>query len=186
MKHLITWFVDNPVAGNLLMAILVVGGLATLLTIRQEEFPSVDLDVVQINVPYLGATPEEAEEAICIRIEEAIEGTPGINRISSLAVEGTCVVTVELTTGTNADRAASDMESRVNAITTFPAETEKPVTRLLVMQRDVLQIAISGPANERTLKVLGQELRDGISALPGVSQVKLEYVRPYEISIEVS
>ena len=160
MRGLITWFVDNPVAANLLMAVLVVGGLATLLTVRQEEFPSVDLDVVQISVPYLGATPEEAEEAVCVRIEEAIEGTPGIDRVSSLAVEGACLVTVELATGVNTDRAASDLESRVNAITSFPAETEKPITSLLVMQHDVFQIAVSGPADERTLKVLGQELRD--------------------------
>ncbi|MEE2702546.1 MAG: efflux RND transporter permease subunit [Myxococcota bacterium] len=186
MRGLITLFVDNPVAANLLMAVLVVGGLATLLTVRQEEFPSVDLDVVQISVPYLGATPEEVEEAVCVRIEEAIEGTPGIDRMSSLAVEGACLVTVELATGVDTDRAASDLESRVNAITSFPAETEKPITSLLVMQHDVFQIAVSGPADERTLKVLGQKLRDGISALPGVSQVRLEYVRPYEISIEVS
>ena len=186
MRRLITWFVDNPVAANLLMAILLLGGFATLLTVRQEEFPSVDLDAIQISVAYLGATPEETEEAVCIRIEEAIEGTPGIDRMSSLAVEGACVVTVEVAVGTDADRAASDVEGRVNAITTFPAQTEKPITRLLVMQHDVFQIAVSGPADERTLKVLGQELRDGISALPGVSQVQLDYVRPYEISIEVS
>ena len=135
---------------------------------------------------YLGATPEETEEAVCIRIEEAIEGTPGIDRMSALAVEGACVVTVEVAVGTDADRAASDVEGRVNAITTFPAQTEKPITRLLVMQHDVFQIAVSGPADERTLKVLGQELRDGISALPGVSQVDLTSVRPYEISLELS
>ena len=186
MKRLISWFVDNPVAANLLMAVLVVGGLLTLLSIRQEEFPSIDLDVVQISVAYLGAAPEETETGVCVRIEEAIEGTAGIDRMSSLAVEGNCLVLVELVTGIDANWALSELESKVNSITTFPAETEKPIVSLAVLKHDVLDIAISGPADERTLKVLGQRMRDQISALPGVSQVELDYVRPYEISIEVS
>ena len=186
MTRIIAWFVDNPVPANLLMAVLLVGGFLTLANLRQEEFPAIDLEVVQISVAYLGATPEEVEEAVCVRIEQAIEGTPGIDRMSSLAVEGNCLVTVELVQGTDDNWALSELESKVNGITTFPEETEKPIVSLLVMRRDVVHIAISGPADERTLKVLGQELRDDIAALPGVSQVDLDYVRPYEISIELS
>ena len=186
MRRVITWFVDNPVSANLLMGVLVVGGLLTLATIRQEEFPNIDLEIVQISVAYLGATPEEVEEAVCVRIEEAIEGTPGIDRMSSLAVEGNCLVIVELVQGTDDNWALSELESKVNGITTFPTETEKPIVSLMVLRHDVLDIAISGLADERTLKVLGQEMRDDIAALPGVSQVDLQYVRPYEISIELS
>ncbi len=86
MTGVIAWFVDNPVPANLLMAVLLVGGFLTLANLRQEEFPSIDLEIVQISVAYLGATPEEVEEAVCVRIEQAIEGTPGIDRMSSLAV----------------------------------------------------------------------------------------------------
>ena len=186
MKRVIAWFVDNPVAANLLMAVLVVGGLLTLPTIRQEEFPSIDLEIVQISVAYLGAAPEEAEEAVCVRIEEAIEGTPGIDRVTAIAAEGACAVMVELVTGTDTNWALSEIENKVDGIATFPTETEKPVISYLVIRGNVLQIAISGDAGERTLKVLGQRTRDEIAALPGVSQVELKYVRPYEISIEVS
>ncbi len=186
MKTILSWFVDNPVAANLLMAVLVAGGLLTLLTIRQEEFPSIDLDMIQITVPYLGAAPEEVEEGVCIRIEEAIESTPGLDRMFSFATEGACSIVLQLATGTDTNWALSEFESKVGAIRSFPAETEKPVVSLLTMKQDVVHIAISGPADERTLKVLGQQMRDGISALPGVSQVELDYVRPYEISIEVS
>jgi multidrug efflux pump subunit AcrB len=186
VNRVIAWFVDNRVTANLLMVVLVGGGLFTLTTIRQEEFPSIDLDIIQVSVAYLGAAPEETEEAVCVRIEEAIEGTAGIDRLHALAVEGNCLVTIELVQGTDTNWALSEIESKVNGITTFPAETEKPIVSLLVMRHDVLHIAISGPADERTLKVLGQRLRDEISALPGVSQVDLDYVRPYEISIEVS
>ena len=103
MRRIVSWFVDNAVAANMLMLVLIGGGIFTLLTIRQEEFPSIDLDIIQISVPYLGAAPEEAEEGVCIRIEEAIEGTPGIDRMTSIAVEGGCSVFVELVLGTDAN-----------------------------------------------------------------------------------
>jgi len=186
VRRIVAWFVDNAVAANMLMLVLIGGGLFTLATIRQEEFPSIDLDIIHITVPYLGAAPEEAEEAVCVRIEEAIEGTPGIDRMTSIAVEGSCSVFVELLLSTDANWALSDIESKVNAITTLPTETENPIVSLLVIREGVLDIAISGPADERTLKVLGQKLRDEIAALPGVSQADLDYVRPYEISIEMS
>ncbi|NIW25170.1 MAG: hypothetical protein GWN29_11715, partial [Gammaproteobacteria bacterium] len=75
MRRIITWFVGNPVAANLLMMILIVGGLISLSQLRQEEFPPIDLGIVSVTVPYLGAAPEEVERGVCIRIEEALEGT---------------------------------------------------------------------------------------------------------------
>ena len=186
MKRIIAWFVHNPIAANLLMAVLVVSGLLTLMSIRQEEFPSIDSEIVLISVAYLGATPEEVEEAVCVRIEEAINGTPGIDRFTSMAVEGNCAVTVELIEGTDTTWALSDLDSKVNGIATFPAETERPIVTYLVITSDVLRIAVSGDVGERALKVLAQGMRDDIAGLPGVSQVSVSYVRPYEISIEVS
>ncbi len=75
MRGIIKWFVYNPVAANLLMTVLIVGGLISLNNLRQEEFPEVELEIVTVSVPYLGATPEESELGVCIRIEEALEGT---------------------------------------------------------------------------------------------------------------
>ena len=186
MKRIIAWFVHNPIAANLLMAVLVVSGLLTLMSIRQEEFPSIDSEIVLISVAYLGATPEEVEEAVCVRIEEAIDGTPGIDRFTSMAVEGNCAVTVELIEGTDTTWALSELDSKVNGIASFPAETERPIVTYMVITSDVLRIAVSGDVGERALKVLAQGMRDDIAGLPGVSQVSVSYVRPYEISIEVS
>ena len=73
MKSIIAWFIDNPVASNLLMVILVAGGLLSLTQLNKEQFPDVELGVVQVSVPYLGAAPEEVEEGVCSRIEEALE-----------------------------------------------------------------------------------------------------------------
>ncbi|MCB1843320.1 MAG: efflux RND transporter permease subunit, partial [Halioglobus sp.] len=186
MHKLIAWFVHNPVASNLLMMILIAGGLLALPNIHQEEFPTLDVDAVQVRVAYLGAAPTEVETGVCVRIEEAVEGTEGIDRITSEASEGYCSVTIELVAGVDKTKVANDIKSKVDAIDSFPAETEQPVTTEVSIVATVLQIAISGKADERTLKLIGQRMRDDIAAMPGVSQVQLQFARPYEISVNVS
>ena len=186
MHKMIAWFVNNPVAANLLMMILVAGGLLALPLIHQEEFPTLDVDAVQIRVPYLGAAPEEVESAVCVRVEEAIEGTEGIDKVTSQSSEGMCFVNVELVAGVDRTKAANDIKSKVDAIDAFPVETEQPITAEVSIIATVFEIAISGPADERTLKLIGQKIRDDLAALPGVSKVELQFARPYEISIEVS
>jgi len=186
VNGIIAWFVHNPVAANLLMMVLVVGGLVTLPSIHQEEFPSIDVGIIRITVEYLGASPEESEDAVCIRIEEELEGTEGVDRISSLAVEGACVVTLELPLQSDGDAVTAAVKNRIDSITTFPAETEKPIISQVVIANHVLQLAVMADADERTLKVLAQEVRDDIAALDGISQVSLLFAKPYEISLEVS
>jgi len=186
VNRAIAWMVNNPVAANLLMVVLVVGGLVTLPSIEQEEFPNIETGVIRISVEYLGAAPEEVEEGVCIRIEEQLEGLQDLDRMTSLAVEGVCVVSLELVTGSDANAALDEVESLVNAIDTFPVETEEPVVSKLIVSDPVMQVALAGALDERALKIRGQQMRDDIAALPGVSQVDLDFVRPYEISIEVS
>ena len=186
MDKIISWFIHNPVASNLLMMILIVAGLLALPNIHQEEFPNIEVDAVQIKIPYLGAAPAEVEEAVCVRVEEAVEGSEGIDRIRSIASEGYCSVIIELVEGSDKSKITNEIKSKVDAIDTFPSETEKPITAEISFTATVLDVAISGRADERTLKIIGQQLRDDIAALPGVSQVELIFARPYEISIEVS
>ena len=186
MHKIIPWFIHNAVAANLLMLILVIGGILALPQIHQEEFPTLNVDAVQILTPYLGAAPEEVESAVCVRIEEAIKGNEGIDKITSQASEGLCSVTVELVAGVDKTKIANDIKNKVDAIDAFPAETEQPITSEVSIIATVFEIVISGPADERTLKLIGQRMRDDIAALPGVSQVALQFSRPYEISVEVS
>ena len=186
MYTAIVWFARNPVAANLLMFILIIGGLMGLITVNQEEFPNMDVQVVSITVPYLGAAPEEVEQGVCIRIEEAIEGVEGIDKIHSTSSEGTCSVQAELDLDSNEIVALNEIKSRVDGINSFPVETEKPIVSKMTISRPVLQIALSGNADERILKEIGREIRDDIAAMDGISQVNLTYIRPYEISIEVS
>ena len=183
---MIDWFARNPVAANLLMVFIIVSGLIGLFNIRGETFPEIELDMVSIQVPYLGAAPEEVEEGVCIRIEEAIQGIDGIEQITSTADEGSGTVLVEVGLGADTRRVLDDIKSNVDAIETFPEETEKPIITEMLARFRVVDIAVSGEADEFTLKAIAERVRDDLAAQPGISLVEFASARPYEISIEVS
>ena len=179
------WFAENHVAANLLMLLIAIGGLASIPAIQQKSFPDIDINVIQIGVTYLGAAPEEVEQGVCIRIEEKIQDIDGVEKLTSTATEGVCGVSAELTAGYPVDRALSEIKNRIDAITTFPEETEKPTVSHYQIRHNALQLALSGQASEDALKRLGEQVRDEIAALPDVTQVEMSGARNYEISIEV-
>jgi multidrug efflux pump subunit AcrB len=186
VKSIITWFVDNSVAANLLMWILIVGGLISVYTVHKEQFPNVDPEVVSITVPYLGAAPEEVEKAVCIRIEQALEGVVGVESIVSFAMEGNCMVQAPLDMDTDTVLTVNEIKSRVDAINTFPAETERPTVSKFMLSGGVAAVVISGNTSPRVLKDLAYQVRDELVAIPGISQVETTYLQPDEIAIEVS
>jgi len=165
MKSIIAWFVDNPVASNLLMLILVGGGLMSLTQLNQEQFPDVELGIVQVSVPYLGAAPEEVEEGVCFRVEEALESAESIFRMTSRAREGNCTVTLEIDLGSDLAQALNEIKSKVDSINTFPEETERPIISELTVLNQVLHIVISGETDERTLKQLAMDMREDLVAI---------------------
>ena len=185
MKRAIAWFAQNHVAANLVMVLLVAGGLAAMSSINQKSFPDIEVEVISVRVPFLGATPEEVEEGVCVRVEEKIQGIAGIQKITSSASEGNCGVSAELLSGYPVDRALTEVKNAVDSITTFPEDVEEPVVSHFEIRRNALQIALSGDVSEQALKVWGERVRDEISALPGITQAELAGTRPYEISIEV-
>ncbi len=187
LNSLVGWFARNPVAANLMMLLVLVSGLNALAnTLRQEVFPEFSSDLITIQVPYLGAAPAEVEDAVCARIEERIQDLEGIKKLTSVAAEGMGVVTVELERGTDVRELLDDIKSRVDAIDTFPDETEEPIIQEVLIRKQVITVAIYGDVGERALRRIGERVRDDLSSLPAISQVELAAVRPYEISIEVS
>jgi len=186
MRGIIAWFAHNNVAANLLMVALIVIGLASYPNIEQKSFPDFEIKIIQITIPYLGAAPEEVESGVCIRIEEAIQGINGIERINSLAAEGACTVSAELIEGYPEERAQSEIKNAVDAIDNLPEEIETPIVAQFELRRMAIKIALSGDTDERSLKVLGQRVRDEIAAIDGITQVVLSNARDYEIAIEVS
>ena len=182
----IAWFARNPVAANLMMAFIIASGVIGSGAVTEEIFPEVDLDRISISVPYLGAAPEEVEEGVVIRIEEAIQGVDGIKEIVSTASEGNASIMVELELGADARRVVDEVKNNVDAITTFPLETEQPIIRELIARNQVADVSISGQTDIFALKLLAEEVRDELSALPDITQVDVVSAPPYEISIEVS
>jgi multidrug efflux pump subunit AcrB len=185
-KGPIRWFAENRVAANLMMMMILVSGLVTTLTTKQEVFPEISLDLIIVRANYLGASPAEVESAVCIRFEEAIQGVDDVKKIRSTASEGRCSVRVELTLGADEQRVLDDVKSRIDAIDTFPAEVEKPTVQAITNRRQVISVAVFGAADERSLKTLGEKVRDDLSARPGITLTDLASVRPFEITIEVA
>ena len=185
MKGLISWFAHNGVAANLLLIVIVVVGAVTIPGLKKEIFPEYAIDMVTVSVDFRGGTPEEVEESVCVRIEEAIQDLDGIKKISSSAAEGGGTVTVEVVPGYDSRKLLDDIKSRVDSIDTFPDETEKPVVQEVLNRRQVINVSLSGNADEKVLKRLGERVRDEIMDLEGITHADLANVRDYEISIEV-
>lgn len=184
----INWFARNPVAANLIMVLIIGGGLVSLFggSIVQEVFPEFAIDLITIQVPYPGAAPEEAEEAICLRVEEAVQGLNGIKKLTSRARENLGVVTIHVESDADSRKLLDEVKARIDAIDTFPDETEKPIIQELTNRRQVIDVAIYGNTDELSLRHLAERVRDDLAALPEMSIVELSNARPYEISIEVS
>ncbi len=183
---IVAWFARNPVASNLLMLSVVGTGFLTLPRIKREIFPEFSIDTISVAVAYPGASPEEVEESICIKVEEEVEGVDGVERVSSTASEGGGLVLVELLDDADNQKVLDDIKSRIDAIETFPDEAEEPVVRELSFRRQVLNIAVSGDLDERSLKETADMVRDRVTNLPGITQADVVSTRPYEIAVEVS
>jgi multidrug efflux pump subunit AcrB len=186
MHGITAWFARNGVVANLLMFLIVALGVLTISRLRLEVFPEISVDVVTVSVEYRGAAPEEVEEGVCVRIEEAVQDLDGIKKLTSSASEGQGTVTIEVETGYDTREVLDDVKSRVDAIDTFPEETEKPVIQEVTNRFQVINVSIAGDTDELTLKLLGEKVRDELTLLPQITQVELQNARPYEISIEVS
>jgi multidrug efflux pump subunit AcrB len=168
------------------MWIFLVSGFIAYNNLHQEEFPNVDMGMIQVSVAYLGATPAESESAVCLRLEEALESAENIEQMTATAREGGCDATLELAGGAELNRVLNDVKGKVDAITTFPAETEKPIVRAFSATGSVMSLALSGNVDDLTLKRYAEDIRNDILDLDGISTVTVQYIRPLEISIEVS
>jgi len=183
---MIAWFARNTVAANLLMVTILAAGLYSIFNrIPLEVFPSFELDTVNITTSLPAASPEDVEESISIRIEEAIDDLTGIEKITSRSAEGLSTVRVEIDDGYDSRDLLNDIKSRVDAINTFPDDADRPVISLIQTDREVISVVVYGDLHESELKQLAQQVRDDLLRISGISRVQLRASRDYEISIEV-
>ncbi|MCH1458621.1 MAG: efflux RND transporter permease subunit, partial [Luminiphilus sp.] len=186
MNGPVTWFIKNPIAGNLLMVLLIIGGFASIPKLDKQFFPTPEINQIEIRMEFRGASPSEVEEQISVRIEEAVHDLNGIEELRSVSREGLAIVMVEVESDYPTQKLTNDINTRVDAIRTFPSDAERPTVTELTYRHQMGRVQIYGDLNEREMKQLGETLRDELVRQPWVSIVELQTARPYEVSIEVA
>jgi len=178
--------VRNPVMANVVMISILGAGLFYSRGMVRETYPAFSLDYIGIDVAYPGATPADVEQSITIKMEEAISGLTEFREISSSSYSGGCSIWLELPQGSDLERVMADVKDRIERITTLPEGAEDPVVSERLVRTEVITIAISGDAPERTLRSLARQVRSDLIGDADLSQVVLSGLRDPEISIEVS
>ena len=182
---IISWMIFNRVTPNLLMIVLIIGGLFMSTKIKREVFPEFELDRVSVDVAYPGASPEEVEQGIILAVEEAIRGIDGIKEIKATALEGGAWINAELRDDADSQRVFQDIQQEVDRITTFPIDSEDPVITLKTIKRQVLRLNLYGDVPERSLREVVEQVRDRLLLTKGISQVNIRGGRDYEIEVAV-
>ncbi|MBW1841026.1 MAG: efflux RND transporter permease subunit, partial [Deltaproteobacteria bacterium] len=186
MKNILAAFARNTVFANIvLVLIFLAGGIATRNMIR-ETFPEFSLDMITISVPYPGADPEEVEEGISRKIEEAVEEIEGIKLYTTTSKENIGQTLIEVKEDFDINDVLDKVRTKINAISTFPVDAEKPVITELTIKDPVMLLYLSGDMSERRIKEWSEQIKDEIQQLPEISQVEVFGSRKYEIAIEVS
>lgn len=182
---MISWFARNSVAANLLMFVILIAGFYTMWQrVTIETFPSTEFDYINVSVPFRGATPEEVEQTVSTRIEEAIYDLEGIKQLSSSSSEGIGRVTVEVEDGYDVKDLMDQVKTRVDALSTLPSEAEKPIIAQSIRRREAISVVVSGALPEKELRQYAEIIQQEIASLPGLSQIETSGVRAYEIAIE--
>jgi multidrug efflux pump subunit AcrB len=186
MNNLLASFARNTVFANILLLLIFFAGfLATKMMVR-ESFPEFSIDKIVITVPYPGADPEEVEEGINQKIEEALESIEGIDKYTTKSKENMASVIVDVKDGYDTAEVLDTVRSHVNAISTLPVDAENPIIREIVKKQVVMLLSLSGDLSEKQLKQWGERIKDEVKLIPIISQVEAYGTREYEIGIEIS
>lgn len=187
LSGLLAWFAGNPVAANLLMLLILTGGLLGIVGVDKEVFPRFSPHKVDIVATFPGAGPSEVEETVCIPIEEAIHDVPGVKHLHGEIKGDTCDIGVEIAPDYDRHQVMSTLQSRVQAIPRLPKQLEKILVQPAVRDEDngLIWLALHGATDATTLQRYGDKIQEQLATIPGVSKVRNYGELPYEIAIEV-
>lgn len=186
LKGLVAWWGRNPVAGNLLMLFCVVAGYLSFNKMEKEFFPAGRGDGVFIQAVWPGASPEDMEQQIVVRIEEATADLDNVNWVRSRAGEGFGWVRIAIDSGTDVDAMTEEVRARVESISGLPAGMEPIQVAREVGRNWSIILGVHGSISERDLRNTAERLRDRLSLQPGAANTLVTGVRTPEVSIEVS
>ena len=185
-KGLIAWFARNSVAANLLMFIILIGGLLTASTIRKQFFPEVEINWIEFSAVYPGTAPQEVEEGITIKIEQALESVQGLKRVITYSNRNMAQGYFQVEESYDPLVVLDEIKSEIDSISTFPADMEPPKVERIKFRQEVMYLSLYGDMSERQLKDLGDKIHNEIIQLPNVNISEYYGGLGYEISIEVS
>lgn len=193
---LIAWFANNPVAANLLMFFLIIMGLVSYFTIQRQAFPNIEINFIHVNATYPGSSPQEIEESILIKIEEALKDVTEIDKMVSRARRGSGQVSLEIKTDKNLTDVLDKVKLRVDAIATFPADMEPVNVYQVEFQQDVVALTLTADLPLSEMKPIANQIEDELLQLSNVSlvsqsspqdeiaiEIKPEQLRKYDLSL---
>ncbi|MDD7805401.1 MAG: efflux RND transporter permease subunit [Endozoicomonas sp. (ex Botrylloides leachii)] len=185
-RGVIAWFVNNSVAANLLMAIIIVAGLVSVWSIKKKIFPDFDVNTIQVTVNYPGAGSGDIEQSVLVKLEESVKDIAGIKKVISIARDGIGQLIIEVETGYDLDEVYDSVKSSIEGLSNLPEKSERPVISKLEPEKMMAHVAVYGDIDRLSLQRLAQQIHQELLALPEVIKAKVKGEQELEISIEVS
>lgn len=182
---MIRYFLKHPTAANLLMAALLLAGALTLPDIKRETFPEFDPSYISASVAFPGSTPEEVEEALCLRMEDAIDGLSHIEEARCQALEGAATLIIKLDDSADTGRMLVDIQTRINAIHDFPKEIEPPVVQEMDWNEPVVDVAISANTELPDLKAYAEAVKQRMKVDAGLQLVTINNFSDHQLRVEL-
>ncbi|MCX7553655.1 efflux RND transporter permease subunit [Marinicella sp. S1101] len=182
----IAWMAGNSIAANLVMIMLLAGGLYMAYEVKKEVFPEFEMDIIDIQVAYPGSSPAEVEQGILQPVEDAVRSVQGIEELSATAREGSGSVSLELVAGTDRMKVFQEVDQAVNRIRTFPDDAEDPEVSIRARSQEVMDVGLYGDIDVWRLRQLIEQLRDRLLAEPEITQVELGNMPDYVTHVEIS
>jgi multidrug efflux pump subunit AcrB len=186
MKSLIKYFIKYPFAGNLLAGVFILLGIFGLISLNSSVMPQIDPGKISISAVYPGASPEEVEKGLVLKIEDNIKGISGVEKITSSSMENACSVLVDLETGYDANIALQDIKNAVDGISSFPVGVENMSVEKMEFTVLAASMALSGDVDLKDLKQYSREIENDLRAINGISKVELAGFPKEEIEISIS
>jgi multidrug efflux pump subunit AcrB len=181
---LLALFATHPVAGNLLMMLMIVFGLFGLSNLNRQVMPDFRLDIINVTVPWPGASPQDVEENIVEAIEPEVRFIDNVDYVKSTAYEGRAELSIAFKDGSDMSVALTDVQSAISRVTTFPSDIESPIVKTLIPADEVCRLEISGPFSEQALKYYARQVRDDLLSR-GLTNIEIVGGRRSEIWVEV-
>ena len=183
MKSMIQYFIKYASSGNVLLLLLVVFGLVGFGSLRSTLMPQIDPGVINISTVYPGASPEEVEQGVVVKIEQSLQGLTGIKRLTSVSQENVGVVTIELTSGVEPDVVLQEIKNAVDGINSFPSGIEPPRTSKWEFRSDAIEFMINGDLDLKQVKTAALLVENELLGIKGISKIDISGFPEEEIEI---